>query len=419
MADLQREHLFLNAAKERVWSVVFKMLQESPSLINVQPSDRWSALHQAANEGQEVVCADLLALRADPNALTTSGETPLQVAIGGGAKKVLEAATKMEVATAPAWKSVPSHGDGGAPAPSVIPNWGVLADEAQKMWCIYERGYAFPEWSIMALRSESLTELAKEVTLYYKKGDNVDDVKDVARQREPVNIAMGRYFDQAKLEADFEYKWGAYARSTKDKLMPNIAIYCQTPIRARDGYEKQVHCINVIGYAFDSPKQPDWQYFLPCKEGEKKWEELVECFKQMWRYIFQCAHDKGLKRIYLADVGGGAFSDGINSLGPGYHKLKAESLELVEAEFEEKRKAAGLESFVVDQLPRIPDFAFTADAQIIKESLLVNAWDPWSMVGNGNNGDNSLDGFWGRCTAMAVLCWPLTNPYVLQDMVAV
>lgn len=28
--------------------------------------------------------------------------------------------------------------------------------------------------------------------------------------------------------------------------------------------------------------------------------------------------------------------------------------------------------------------------------LLVNAWDPWSMVGNGNAGDNSLDGFYGR-----------------------
>ena len=26
----------------------------------------------------------------------------------------------------------------------------------------------------------------------------------------------------------------------------------------------------------------------------------------------------------------------------------------------------------------------------------MNAWDPWSMVGNGNAGDNSLDGFFGR-----------------------
>ena len=31
------------------------------------------------------------------------------------------------------------------------------------------------------------------------------------------------------------------------------------------------------------------------------------------------------------------------------------------------------------------------------------------MVGNGNKGDRSLDGFYGRCTAMVPLCWPVIN----------
>ena len=43
--------------------------------------------------------------------------------------------------------------------------------------------------------------------------------------------------------------------------------------------------------------------------------------------------------------------------------------------------------------------------------LYVNEWDPWSIVGNGNAGDNSLDGFWGR-SAMSVLCWPQTTPHI-------
>ena len=46
----------------------------------------------------------------------------------------------------------------------------------------------------------------------------------------------------------------------------------------------------------------------------------------------------------------------------------------------------------------------------IQEILFVNAWDPWSMVGNGNESDGSLDGYYGRSTNMAVLSWPLTNP---------
>ncbi len=40
----------------------------------------------------------------------------------------------------------------------------------------------------------------------------------------------------------------------------------------------------------------------------------------------------------------------------------------------------------------------------------ANAWDPWSMLGNGNAGDDSLDGVWGRHTALAATGWPPNNP---------
>ena len=34
--------------------------------------------------------------------------------------------------------------------------------------------------------------------------------------------------------------------------------------------------------------------------------------------------------------------------------------------------------------------------EFVPKSLLVNAWDPWSMVGNGNAADDNLDGKFGR-----------------------
>jgi hypothetical protein len=55
----------------------------------------------------------------------------------------------------------------------------------------------------------------------------------------------------------------------------------------------------------------------------------------------------------------------------------------------------------------IPD---TLDTDVdMEKTLYVNAWDPWSMIGNGNERDSSLDGHWGRCSNMAVLGWSLTN----------
>ena len=63
---------------------------------------------------------------------------------------------------------------------------------------------------------------------------------------------------------------------------------------------------------------------------------------------------------------------------------------------------------------RIPEMVFK-DSKLagpLDNVLFVNAWDPWSIVGNGNASDPSLDGYFGRSTAMSLLCWPLTNPYI-------
>ena len=48
--------------------------------------------------------------------------------------------------------------------------------------------------------------------------------------------------------------------------------------------------------------------------------------------------------------------------------------------------------------------------------LFINAWDPHSLVGNANFTDASMDGYYGRSTAMALLCWPPTNPSMVTRL---
>jgi hypothetical protein len=57
----------------------------------------------------------------------------------------------------------------------------------------------------------------------------------------------------------------------------------------------------------------------------------------------------------------------------------------------------------------IPDVLEVED---LDEVAFVNAWDPWSLIGNGNERDFSLDGAWGRISNMAVLGWSETNPFI-------
>ena len=44
----------------------------------------------------------------------------------------------------------------------------------------------------------------------------------------------------------------------------------------------------------------------------------------------------------------------------------------------------------------------------------INAWDCWSIPGNGNNMDNSLDGYIGRNTQIAINGTSLTNTWLLE-----
>ena len=55
----------------------------------------------------------------------------------------------------------------------------------------------------------------------------------------------------------------------------------------------------------------------------------------------------------------------------------------------------------------------------LKTTLFVNAWDCWSMLGNGNFGDKSADGFWGRTTAISLLGWPGSNSQIKRQPVEI
>jgi len=317
-----------------------------------------------------------------------------------------KSAAKAAIRKRPAAASASEKPTGAAAAP-----WKRLASVAEKVRGTYHETCAFPWWSVQMLRKGQLERYAKTVVIYYSDKDAMPEVELVAKQREPANIGTVRCYDEDKFQKLFGHRHGAYGSSTVSHLMPNIAIYCQTPMKSASGEQIDVNVINVVACAFDSDLQPDWKYFMPLRNNPAKWNELVQFMQQMWRYIFECARRHQFKRVYLADVGGGAFAVGLEMHEEtSYRRLKEESLVPVQQEY------AGIVE--CGQLQRIPDWCFTDEARgLLSDSLLVNAWDPWSMVGNANRSDNSLDGFFGRCTAMALLCWPSTNPYVSWESV--
>lgn len=244
-------------------------------------------------------------------------------------------------------------------------------------------------------------------TAYYHSSDALEDVKQLLVQREPTNMGMRRFYDLEGMQRVFGWRRGAYERSTAEQLMPNIAVYCHATVQLPDGARKLVHVLNLVGYALDSPRQPDYAYFRA-----RPYSDLVVAYTRMWQLALACAKDlkeEGrIHRIHVYNVGGGAFAgpySGRDTFGAAFTPLRAE--------FER----AGIEvigydwrSHTFDEHALIPDIL--EDEEEVRGTLFVNAWDPWSFVGNGNASDHSLDGAWGQISNMSVLAWPLTNPQI-------
>ena len=281
--------------------------------------------------------------------------------------------------------------------------------KAKTMRSMYYPQYEFPEWVFKIWENLDFF----SVVVYYNSTDDLSDVKQLVAEREPTNIGMNRLYEKKELQETFGWEVGYYQRyaeeHTFNKLPPNIAIYAKTPMKINKKV-RLVNVINLIGYAFDSPKQPDRLHFEKFQLGKV---ELIRRYTNVWKYAFICAATHKLKNLHISAVGGGAFAPTEYSIGHG-QKFKEEILKPSVANAQDEVDPKHKINLIWTEYPDfcVPDSFETMSQKEINKTLYVNAWDPLSMVGNGNAMDRSLDGAWGKSTALAPLCWSLSNPYM-------
>lgn len=279
---------------------------------------------------------------------------------------------------------------------------------AKKVHSIYIPGYAFPEWVVKPELWPS-HRFSDTITFYHKE-DSLDTVKLLMTEREPCNIGMRRIYSTLKMESEFGWKHGAYRLSTKEHPMPNVAVYCNATVYTESKGFFNVHVLNLIGCALDSYEQPDYKYI-------QTRQHVLDFYTKMWRLALKAAkYLKGqgkINRFIVYNVGGGAFSGEYGNrfisdiFEPAFLPLMAEfsiaGIEVIGYKLKTSTRTSD-----VCGLGFIPDVFDTN--LVTPQDLFINAWDPWSLIGNGNERDDSLDGHWGRISNMAVLGWLKTNP---------
>ena len=269
-------------------------------------------------------------------------------------------------------------------------------DNAKDLYLCYFQGFEFPKWVIEKYEEHDF----KSVKVFYYEKDDINDISKLMIEREPCNLGLRRLYYEKLLNEKFGYSKGAYQYSTPEKLMPNIAVYTYATVKLQKGYCK-VHVINLIGAAFDTMNQPDYIYYK-----NKPIEKIVEFYRNMWYFAYLSMTTTTCKNLQIYNVGGGAFagpfvSDFIMEVfEPAFKSLlplfKNKGYNIIGYDWNKHTFNGGF----------IPNCLEDAD---LENTMFVNAWDPWSIIGNGNERDRSLDGFWGRSSNMSVLGWYKTN----------
>lgn len=290
----------------------------------------------------------------------------------------------------------------------------------------------FPQHAIALLQTPLFGTWARQTQVYYDNGASRELVHQLLGQREPVNIAMVRSYDAKKLHDAFGWHLGKYQRHYNDTrtLAPNIGVYCYTPyipVNAQDvalpvsrnGYA-MLHVYNAIGYAFDTPHQPDYQALVHTLTADEVQDALVPLYARVLYRAFICAQKHSLTTVAMGLVGLGAFAQSLRDLDAHMPE------DVFKRAFALAREWSGYRG-AVRLMTRDWDFSYRRVSELgdaighfpaclrvlpLDQTLIVNAWDPHSMAGNGNFRDNSLDGHVGRRTAIALLCWPYTNPHI-------
>lgn len=301
----------------------------------------------------------------------------------------------------------------------------------------YEPRYAFPEWCFAQRYSQLHLAMCKKSRVVGRTRD-IACIRGLLYQRQPVNIMMEttgvqwpkfqrlqRSLHEARKLTPQQWRNSLYTQywQQKEILAPSLAVYCETPVgipgkKLDSKALMTIRVLNLIGLGFDNSRQPDHQASAQHK-GKHAWlRPRIRAQLQQIQAVIRWAATNGqpIQYLHLPDVGCGHFA-GNMPVQRVWDELCLKTIPRWRSMYPDlfvtrDNIYAGSFQSSLNMMKTWKQL----DASVgLQRCLFVNAWDPHSLIGNGNAADASLDGWYGRHSALAVLGWPGTNPYLLNS----
>lgn len=258
--------------------------------------------------------------------------------------------------------------------------------------------------------------------IYYNADQLCDqDALQITFRREPTNIAMGPdQYRKDKLKELFGYEKGIYNDESARKVdgskfsdLPNtVTIYSENYLWPVPGTSDhcEIACLSVPAPALDDSKQPNYSYYttndrLDVVKYQREMEFLFRCIETALRDNYQTAFEgKGIKRVVIPKFGQGAFLGALCK----DDKVAANAVfEKYLIAFITRVKDTGVPVVVSkhQSTPETPSYPVIV-GNIMKTAqegdFVINAADPHSMAGNGNDGDRSFEGALGSASSISL-----------------
>ena len=275
---------------------------------------------------------------------------------------------------------------------------------------------------ILSNSGYTFDQLVESFTMYTALSSDI--ATRMATERELVNIEM-----QGKSASENKQVLGqekSLARRDSTVVQPGnqLSLATKTKIRCEDGELREITLLSESGPALDVASQPEvdvYTYkslFGGRKLNRRKFATALDTLKS---HTLACAaREKHCDRVVLAAIGAMNFLKILDEKHRQYAQdMIASMLAEVVIELRNQGKDVGFtdidhvfcdkinakideKELHIKVLGRIPG------NWIKNGDLMLNAWDPSSLLGNGLAADNSLDGFYGRNSLIhfqhALLC---------------
>jgi len=312
----------------------------------------------------------------------------------------------------------------------------------------YSPGYGPPSWAVETYTRE-YDKYAQKAALFYDAGADEEAVRLVATQREPSNVAMKPHFDAKKLENVTGEPWtgSGYTQFYKDhgKLAPNIGVLTLAPsavarsrnggLHAKPGRLRDIYIYHAIGAALDNENQADYKAMVANKEPDETRRLLLDFYVSVFTKIFEAARSVSATGIVMSLVGAVSFAGMYPGPAGTSNEVAFHSEVWIPAYAHVRAQYTGFKMYVTGDLEKIGDrppnpagiyllankhtrVALFPELmnQVPAGTMIVNAWDPHTLPGNGNEGDDTIDGWIGRYSAIHFFGWAYTNPQLLENM---